>query len=1495
MPKISKVRITGVKYDNFRKGYEDTILDFTRNDEPDHTLMTLVNQGGKGVLMQLLSQITMPDTRWGKESGNRIISMFYDRYRNFVPYTFHVLIEWKLDSSPEKWLITGICVTAVKRNTTDELEENTGLNYFHYTIEHDNSGYFAIEQFPVYNKKENSPASYDYFEDYIDSNSKYIVKYPMSQTKRLNSNYYEYLKSRGIYRPEWEMMKVINRDEGGVRNYFAKATDNKSVIDKMLIGSITQNMRNYNEDASDNLKEMFISNLSITRDLPRLLERENDYKELLLLISPLLDVSELGLNAQTDIRRHVHEGNLILTTLYNMIERAEDEQKGWETKKSEAQKNMAELNFQRDNIEYAQARRNKLEKQKNYEALSFETEKLEERLNEYKARENQIKIDILLKNRSLEIDKRDINIKQKEDLISSLGLKDIQEEIDRLDEEITGKWDNSKVFFEEITDKHIGYQNGLEKKTKELSDKRNMLQNSFVEISIKLGDFSNRLRKHKEKLDELTLVFDAFRLAIPEYLLEEVTGELSKLKDEQSNITDNIEKIEEEIRAIEKKEYETKTQMAQNKKESKDLNERFEKAKHDENAIKLEICEAVGLDATTVEYTHQWSLNQKNTIKELIEQEEERLNELRTQALSVQIDLGINKDEYWIPNSDILMLKESILKSGILGVMTGTEFINSQKNQQSKDDLVYENPLLPYGIILTSEKDWVLVEKNIDKSLFLRSAVPIFIRSDMNELKIKSIYNEGIKLAIDSNSYNSWLKNLVDKETGLDETIKTVKKKVDILSGLYYEIDAFVKQTESSVIWDELLKINDKIERQQKSLDDIEMQLKRFHEQLDASKKEFDRISNDIHKKEEEKAKLASYVEEDNKIKQLKPTMDEKEHQKQELKKEINNTDEKIKKIDSIVMDDLRNFTLWKTDLERKMNSVKTVISDAYINFKTKSQLVYDSAPEYSLTDPDSIFIDLQKRQDLYRDAEQKNVMIRNYDEKINEINLKINELEEGLDKLTDDWRTKKIVSEGIEYLKQALEEVSGEVEDIQKDFSDIQMQIGIEKALLGQLEENISKLRRKIRDFHNKTAEPWDDIDLQRKEYEINDNIISTQKELKSIESFIKSSMDRINKLNISISGLKAYEELDSERGHVDETIMKKLERDSNQIVSAWQNQHKNLKHRVSSIENDMKKELDNFQREIKVRIKEKILYEKLNTEIHNVRANNFQGNLESFSSMKEHFQREMETTSLDKAKAEQVRGQWAQRASKHVIRIIELMKQMVRGMVYVNKSGYTFPLVKLKGDELMPSSEEDVVFLLKEHFVHSINEIIDKKIPIEDIDDKTLDRLMGDQALFSKAVRGRYPVLMVYKMTEKNEFKYAKPHDYYYASWEALNRGEEGSAEGSGGQKLAISTFMMMMLVNYKKRTIGSNNPWTVLLMDNPFGQASAKHILDPIFEIASSLNFQLIAFAPPEIVKIEISKRFPIFWELRIESIESNYSSVVTSRLIHGGRKILTEDYE
>ena len=1490
MPKINKVRITGVRYDNFRKGYEDTIIDFTRNDEPDHTLITLVNQGGKGVLMQLLSQITMPDTRWGKESGNRIISMFYDRYRNFKPYTFHIIIEWKLDTIPEKWLLTGICVTAVKRNSTDELEEKTGLNYFHYTVEHDNSGFFSIEQIPVYDTKNNCPAAFDVYESYIDNNSKYIVKYPMSQTRRLNSNFFEYLKNRGIYRAEWEMMKSINRDEGGVRNYFSKATDNKSVIDKMLIQSITQNMSNYNENAGESLKDMFISNLSITRDLPRLIERENDYKELLMLIAPLLDTTESGLTALTAIERHIREGNLILASLYNMLESAEDQQNGWTEKKREAQKELEELYFQRDNIEYAHARRTKIERQSEQEKLKQTLESIEVDLAGYEAREKEIKTDILLKKREKDIEQRDSIRKQKQVLIDSLGIRNVQEEIKRSEDFILSKWDNSRSFFEKISTEHSAYQSKLQKNANECSNNKKSLQKRLETVLIDLGIFSERVKNHKEAFNELTGIFDLFRLAVPEYLLDELKDELEKIKENGRKAEERIYNNEEEQKTTERKQYEIQLKLDHDKKEAEELEKKFQLAKEDENAMKQHICEAIGVDAATVEYTHRWAKSQKPVLKALSQQEEKRLDELKTQVLSIQLDLGINQNEYWIPNKDIQTVKEAFLKAGVCAVMTGTEFINSLESTELKSKLIAQNPLLPYGILLPSEKEWLLIQKNIDRTVFLRSGVPVFIRSDINETKINSVENAALELAADNNAYLNWLNTLKDKATGLYDAIKTVEQKKELLLGLYHKMDAFVQSQESSVIWENIRQLNGQAEKHQKSLEQIEIQLRKLQELIEADTNLLEEISVNIQKTTHCMEKLSAYVEEENRIKEFKPEMDKKEQIKIDLKNEIQAIEENISKIYELSREDNDAFSVWKIELQQKIKSVRAVISDAFIAYDIKPEFSYDKPPEYRLNDPENIFMDLQKREDLYREAEQKNARILVYDEKIRNFDERIGEFEAELDKLADTWREKKTAGESTQCLQQALQEVSIKIKDTQNMLHELDKKISTIQGELNELEKSISGLRTKIRAHHNKTPEHWDEIDLKQKEYEIERNLMATQKKLRSFEDFIEKTGKKINQINLSLSGLRVYEELDAKRGHVDDSVIARLETDAKQMVDVWQNEFRSLKRRLADSESKIKRELESFQREIRERIKEKILFEKLNTQIQNIRINNFKGNLESFTSMREHFQREMETTSSDKAKAEQVREQWAQRASKHIIRIIELMKEMVRGMVYINQNNYAFPLIKLKGEELMPSGEDEIIVLLKEHFVQSINEIINKKIPIEDIDEGTLENLMGDQALFSKAVRGRYPLLMVYKMTEKNEFQYAKPHDYYYASWEALNRGEEGSAEGSGGQKLAISTFMMMMLVNYKKRTIGSNNPWTVLMMDNPFGQASAKHILDPIFEISSSLNFQLIAFAPPEIIKIEISKRFPVFWELRIEEVQNNYSSLITSRLVHGGRKIL-----
>ena len=195
------------------------------------------------------------------------------------------------------------------------------------------------------------------------------------------------------------------------------------------------------------------------------------------------------------------------------------------------------------------------------------------------------------------------------------------------------------------------------------------------------------------------------------------------------------------------------------------------------------------------------------------------------------------------------------------------------------------------------------------------------------------------------------------------------------------------------------------------------------------------------------------------------------------------------------------------------------------------------------------------------------------------------------------------------------------------------------------------------------------------------------------------------------------------------------------------------------------------------------------------------------------------------------------------------------------------------------MPKEESEITYLLDEYFIQSISKILEKEVDISNIEDKVLKDLMGDKVVFSKALQGRYPILLVYKMSEKNEFRYARAREEYYTTWEAINKGEGDLPEGSGGQTLSITTFVIMMIMSFKKKHIGNENHSTVLMLDNPFGQASAKHVLDPIFEIADKLNFQLICFAAPEIIKVEISERFPVFWELKIED----------GKIVHGGRII------
>lgn len=70
MPKLAKIRLTGCHYAGMKLEHENSIFDLTQGSHGEHTLFTLKNGGGKGVLLQLLFQLLLPETRWGEHIKN---------------------------------------------------------------------------------------------------------------------------------------------------------------------------------------------------------------------------------------------------------------------------------------------------------------------------------------------------------------------------------------------------------------------------------------------------------------------------------------------------------------------------------------------------------------------------------------------------------------------------------------------------------------------------------------------------------------------------------------------------------------------------------------------------------------------------------------------------------------------------------------------------------------------------------------------------------------------------------------------------------------------------------------------------------------------------------------------------------------------------------------------------------------------------------------------------------------------------------------------------------------------------------------------------------------------------------------------------------------------------------------------------------------------------------------------------------------------------------
>lgn len=268
MSKINRIRIMNLNYNNNTIRIDDETFDL--NGET--TLLSLRNGGGKTVLVQM------------------IISLFVNKsYRDFADRPFKsyfstnkptfIMTEWQLDNA-QGYFLAGMMV---RKN--QHLEENSDeeLDMVNFTGSYNKACGYDLDTLPVIELSENGKVLKGFgtckkiFETLKEDSSNDFAYYDMAST-HFRRQYFTKLKEYQIDNREWEsIIKKVNLKESGLSELFANAKDEKGLIENWFIDAI-QSKLNTNHNRIKDFQNLAYKLVNQYRDNESAIRRSKHIK-----------------------------------------------------------------------------------------------------------------------------------------------------------------------------------------------------------------------------------------------------------------------------------------------------------------------------------------------------------------------------------------------------------------------------------------------------------------------------------------------------------------------------------------------------------------------------------------------------------------------------------------------------------------------------------------------------------------------------------------------------------------------------------------------------------------------------------------------------------------------------------------------------------------------------------------------------------------------------------------------------------------------------------------------------------------------------------------------------------------------------------------------------------------------------------------------------------------------------------------------------------------
>ncbi|MDI6617108.1 MAG: hypothetical protein QME45_00340 [Clostridiales bacterium] len=1401
MSKINAVRIVNLNYNKNTMRINDETFEFGG----ESTLVSLRNGGGKTVLVQMM-MAPFVNARYRDLKDRKFENYFIS------PIPTYILVEWLLDNN-SSYVLIGM---GIKRRSASPDDESRGaLDIFTFIHEYKEGNEYDIHNFPVTEKTERGfkVKTFSYIKkvmDGIKADRQYIFDYFDLDIDSQRRKYFDILKQYNINHREWEsIIKRINLKESGLSDLFQDSKTIPGLVEKWFLPTVEDKL-NDKDDKIKNFQEIMKKFIYQYKENENKILRKNGINEFKTFSSNIMKSSQEFRSAKMNTQRIKNDIANLYAYIVSRIKSISDEKVSLEEK-------LAGLREEIDEIEY--------------ERLSFEYYGLIGEIDKLVADERELKV---------YMEGCETRIKQSEDKIAlqeCAKLYKQYKEASRNVQQYENMLDTAKSE-DQVKQKernNLGftlrklYDGIVENRKKKLSSKTDEKLNTEKLI----GDLRLNEEKQNGRIAELTGEKASLKSNIMSYNKEEdnfikkynqvlrrnIIGEYDSivLDSYKKGFKDRIDKTDIEYGEMLREQEKVTQELPQKRKQLEDeklkkiqLNANFKDAKKDAEAMEKSVDE--------IRKILLYSSMEENRVFDreyILKQLARKIESLKADrdVLSKQRD-GLEKERGMYETGRNVRLSDEIeerLRILDIHIVFGLEWLKKQYlAREKKEELIKKNPFLPYSLIMT--RDNLDRLKNEEAEVFTSFPVPIIEQERLEDSLDVKVANNVYTLG-NINFFIAFNSRILNEEE--------LKKLIDVLSSKIEEVKGFIsiKDEEIGKYTGDYKKVEDfnigkaDIINMQKMIDEI-------RNDIDDNSTEISLLIDKVHFLEENQKKLDKAVRN---IEDRKRDLEDERKDFSALMDEYgrylkDNEQFKEKEIELQKARDAREKI--NSDL-KKQEALLNTINEQLTNLKIKFNDDNNKAGQYlNFKEGEIVDRDIEDIEARYISLTQKiGLKVKQLEDVLSEFRRNFKDYEDELIKKSDEYGFQESQYSIISYDQIALKTLKAE---------NIQYESDLKKATAKLHDIEIIKIQKKdkqrykLDEIHSMGREtPKDRMYISNLDFKGRKEIKS--REINECNRDIKEKEDLYINLNDTKNRMNEYADFvvsepktpDYPLGQVD-GIREELRKAYMESIGEERGKENMLSDCCQELSMEGRFSRDEFFKntvdtllEIKHNPEDVIKTLKTIDEVH--------------VKMLKQLETDLSKVEEEKRNIIDMFYEYVEQVYEHIGRIDDNSS--------ININGKYIKMLNIIQPD-WDKREEQYRMLSRDFVENTTKSCLDELSKGENIEE-ILSTEITTKKLYDYIVGISEIDIRLYKIEASRQVQ---------ISWNQVS-------ENSGGEGFLSAFVILSSLLSYMRKEesdiFKTSEEGKVIIMDNPFAQTNAEHLLKPLMEIARKNNTQLICF--------------------------------------------------